>query len=351
MPRFFVSLIVVFAMTLQASGQESKDKITYALAIHGGAGSSPGMFSEKANQQRYDAMEAALSTGQEILAKGGTSLDAVEAVVRRLEDDPQFNAGRGAVFNSDSKHELDASIMDGSNLECGAVAGVTTIKNPISLARMVMTETNHVLLSGSGADLFGKSMKVPQVENTWFDTPATLKRWNEIQKKQENAAIKNRSLKRRDLEIVDMDTGSYMGTVGCVALDRHGNLAAATSTGGMTNKRFGRIGDSPIIAAGTYANNQNCAVSCTGIGEEFIRRAVAYDVAARMKYQMVPLQEAVNEILTNELPAEAGGIIAVDKDGNISMEFSTKGMARAAADSSGRFEVLWHLDQAETQQK
>ena len=208
MPRFLTSLLLVLAMTLQASGQESKDKITYALAIHGGAGSSPGMFSDKANQQRYDAMEAALSTGQKILAQGGTSLDAVEAVVRGLEDDSQFNAGRGAVFNADSKHELDASIMDGSNLECGAVAGVTTIKNPISLARMVMTETNHVLLSGSGADLFGKSMKVPQVDNTWFDTPATLKRWKKIQEKRDNASLKHQSLKRRDLEIVDMSLDS-----------------------------------------------------------------------------------------------------------------------------------------------
>jgi beta-aspartyl-peptidase (threonine type) len=298
------------------------------------------MFSDTANQQRFDSMKLALERGQKILVDGGTSLEAVETVVRLLEDDPQFNAGRGAVFNSDSRHELDASIMDGSSLACGAVAGVTTIKNPISLARLVMTDSRHVLLSGAGADLFGKTKQVEQVANDWFDTPATLKRWNEIQQQQQDNS--NGYLGPKRLRIVDMDTGSYMGTVGCVALDSHGNLAAATSTGGMTNKRFGRIGDSPIIAAGTYANNNTCAVSCTGIGEEFIRHVVAYDVAARMKYQAVPLSRAVQDILNEELPAAAGGIIAVDKDGNVSMEFSTGGMARAAADSGGRFEVLWH---------
>lgn len=342
MARFTISLFLVLAMTIQGSTQETNAPRSYAIAIHGGAGSSPEMFSAEANQQRFDAMEAALKKGTEILAKGGSSLDAVETVVRFLEDDPQFNAGRGAVFNADSRHELDASIMDGSTLACGAVAGVTTIKNPISLARLVMTDTPHVLLSASGAEQFGKSKNVPQVENTWFDTPATLKRWKEIQEKQKPSEQAEHSIKRKDLEIIDMDTGSYMGTVGCVALDSQGNLAAATSTGGMTNKRFGRVGDSPIIAAGTYANNNTCAVSCTGIGEEFIRHVVAYDVAARMKYKSSSLEDAVNDILEHELPKAAGGIIAVDKDGRISMEFSTRGMARAAADSTGRFEVLWH---------
>jgi len=342
MARFTISLFLVLAMTIQGSTQETNASRSYAIAIHGGAGSSPEMFSAEANQQRFDAMEAALMKGKEILAKGGSSLDAVETVVRFLEDDPQFNAGRGAVFNADSRHELDASIMDGSTLACGAVAGVTTIKNPISLARLVMTDTPHVLLSASGADQFGKSKNVTQVENTWFDTPATLKRWKEIQEKQNPSEQAEHSIKRKDLEIIDMDTGSYMGTVGCVALDSQGNLAAATSTGGMTNKRFGRVGDSPIIAAGTYADNNTCAVSCTGIGEEFIRHVVAYDVAARMKYKSSSLEDAVKDILAHELPKAAGGIIAVDKDGRISMEFSTRGMARAAADSTGRFEVLWH---------
>jgi len=342
-------LVVVLSMTLTQSSmaqdqtgdqtpESNSPKVTYALAIHGGAGSSPDKFTDEANQKRYESMEEALKIGQSILKEGGTSLDAVEAVVRYLEDNPRFNAGKGAVFNADSQHELDASIMDGSNLACGAVAGVKTIKNPISLARKVMTETDHILLAGPGAEQFGEQQQVDQVTNDYFDTPATLKRWQEYQRKLKEQG----SVDRHDFELVDMDTGSYLGTVGCVALDSHGNLAAATSTGGMTNKRFGRIGDSPIVAAGTYANNKSCAVSCTGKGEEFIRRAVAYDVAARMRYAKSPLGQAVQTILKDELPEAAGGIIAVDKDGNISMEFSTKGMARAAADSNGRFDVIWH---------
>jgi beta-aspartyl-peptidase (threonine type) len=337
-------------MTAQGIAQESDPPVTWALAIHGGAGSSPDMFSAEANQQRYNSMRQALETGSTILAEGGTSLDAVEAVVRLLEDDPQFNAGRGAVFNADSRHELDASIMDGSNLACGAVAGVTTIRNPVSLARLVMTETGHVLLSGSGAEAFAATMQVERVENSWFDTPATLQRWKEIRKEQEdgNSQLNRREL-RRKLQIVDMDTGSYLGTVGCVAVDRQGNLAAATSTGGLTNKRFGRIGDSPIIAAGTYASNDSCAVSCTGIGEEFIRHVVAYDVAARMKYKGTPVDQAVREILASKLPEAAGGIIAVDHRGNVTMQFSTAGMARAAADSRGRFDVFWHQQESGSQ--
>lgn len=342
--RLILVTAMVFSMAITEHTQAQNDKPAYALAIHGGAGSSPDMFSDEANQQRHDSMEHALKLGQKILAEGGTSLDAVEAVVRYLEDDPQFNAGRGAVFNAASGHELDASIMDGSNLACGAVAGVKTIKNPISLARLVMTDTRHILLSSEGADLFGKEKNVEQVENNYFDTPATLKRWNELQKKLRDQG----QIQRSDIKIVDMDTGSYMGTVGCVALDSHGNLAAATSTGGLTNKKFGRVGDSPVIAAGTYADNKTCTVSCTGIGEEFIRHVVAYDVAARMKYKGSQVDQAVRDILADELPDAAGGIIAVDKDGNISMEFSTGGMARAAADSNGRFEVLWRQSDATT---
>ena len=255
----FTVAICVFGNGHLLAQETEQDRLTYALAIHGGAGSSPDMFTDEQNQQRFDSMEKALAAGKKILAEGGTSLDAVELVVRMLEDDPQFNAGKGAVFNAASGHELDASIMDGSNLACGAVAGVKTIKNPISLARLVMTETPHVLLSSDGADQFGKSQGVQQVENNYFDTPATEKRWKEFQQKlkerkdQPDQASTDRGT-RNALEFASLDTGSYMGTVGCVALDSHGNLAAATSTGGMTNKQFGRVGDSPIIAAGTYAD-------------------------------------------------------------------------------------------------
>lgn len=316
--------------------QGNEAKMKYAIAIHGGAGSSPKRFSDENNQKRHDAMKKALEIGTEILKTGGTSLDAVEKVVRFLEDDSQFNAGVGAVFNAAGSHELDASIMDGETSACGAVAGVTTAKNPISLARLVMTETRHVLLSGPGADAFAKQMKVDLVEPSHFDTPATLKKWNAMR-----AKVGETSWKKDTPKIYDMDTGSYMGTVGCVALDEHGNLAAATSTGGLTNKKFGRIGDSPIVGAGTFADNKTCAVSCTGIGEQFIRHAVAYDVAAQMKYRGYSVEKSVKDILDNRLNKGDGGIIAVAHDGSISMEFNTDGMARAAADSSGRFEVKW----------
>lgn len=320
-----------------AEGKQGNDaKMKYAIAIHGGAGSSPKRFSDENNQRRHDAMKKALEIGTEVLKNGGTSLDAVEKVVRFLEDDSQFNAGVGAVFNAAGSHELDASIMDGKTSACGAVAGVTTAKNPISLARLVMTETRHVLLSGPGADAFAKQMKVDLVEPSHFDTPATLQKWKAMR-----AKVGETSWKKDTPKIYDMDTGSYMGTVGCVALDTNGNLAAATSTGGLTNKQFGRIGDSPIVGAGTFANNKTCAVSCTGIGEQFIRHAVAYDVAAQMKYRGYSVEKSVKDILDNRLNKGDGGIIAVAHDGSISMEFNTDGMARAAADSSGRFEVKW----------
>ena len=321
-------LFAFLATILIASAQEGD----YAIAIHGGAGSAAKNFSAEANAKRRASMEEALKRGTTILKEGGTSLDAVEAVVRYLEDDAQFNAGRGAVFNAKGSHELDASIMDGKDLSCGAVAGVTTAKNPISLARRVMTETRHVLLSGSGADQFAKEQKVELVENDYFHTEAARKAWERSQaRKREQSST---------LLSEDHD-GIIKGTVGCVALDKHGNLAAATSTGGLTNKQFGRIGDSPIVGAGTYADNATCAVSCTGVGEEYIRRAIAYDVAAQMRYADKSIEAAADEILTKRLAKGTGGIIAVDKDGRITMQFNTGGMPRAAADSKGRYEVLW----------
>ncbi len=309
--------------------------IKYAIAIHGGAGSAPSQFSDEANGRRHASLTHALQTGRDILKNGGTSLDAVEAVVKLLEDDPQFNAGKGAVFNAESGHELDAAIMDGRSKACGAVAGVTNVKNPISLARLVMTDTRHVLLAGAGAEKFAAQQQVTLVDPEYFDTPATLKRWEEFQQQRDKNGA-------RELQLIDLDTGSYMGTVGCVALDSHGNLAAATSTGGLTNKQFGRIGDSPIIGAGTYADNQSCAVSCTGVGEQFIRNAVAYDISAKMKYLHVDVEQAVSDVLNKQLRPGDGGIIAVAQNGDISMQFNTAGMARAAADSNGRFEVRWH---------
>jgi len=308
----------------------------YAIAIHGGAGSSPDMFSPEGNLARRKSMEQALTIGNDILKKGGAALDAVEQVVVYLENDPQFNAGVGAVFNAVGSHELDASIMDGSNLGCGAVAGVSHVKNPISLARLVMTGTSHVMLSGTGAEDFAREMKVEMVEPEHFDTPKSKEAW-------ERTKIRLSQLKPGEPapKAIEEIGASQIGTVGCVALDSHGNVAAATSTGGMSNKKYGRIGDSPVIGAGTYADNKTVAVSCTGNGEEFIRHVVAAEVAAQIRYKGCTAAEAVAEMLNNRLQPDDGGIIAVCPNGEITMQFSTKGMARATADSSGRFEVLW----------
>lgn len=322
---FFSSLVLGL---LAVAGEAQENAPSYAIAIHGGAGSAPSRFSKEANASRAASMKKALEIGVALLEKGGSSLDAVEAVVNFLEDDPQFNAGRGAVFNAAGGHELDASIMDGKTLACGAVGGVTTVKNPVSLARRVMTETRHVLLAGPGADQFAKEQGVQRVDQAYFDTEAARKDWDEARARQGSQSR--------------VDSANIIkGTVGCVALDQHGNLAAATSTGGLSNKKFGRVGDSPIVGAGTYADNATCAVSCTGVGEEFIRRAIAYDISAQMRYAERAVDQAVKEILDNRLEKGMGGIIAVDKDGQITMQFNTGGMPRAAADSRGRFDVIW----------
>ncbi len=290
----------------------------WALALHGGAGHiSKDMKPTRADAYRT-SLQRALELGRTILAKRGTSLDAVEAVVRALEDDKLFNAGKGAVYTHSGKHELDAAIMNGATLECGAVAGVRTVRNPISLARLVMEKSTHVFLAGPGAHSFARSQGVPVVDNRWFDTRRRRNKWQ-------------RTLLAEEL-----------GTVGCVALDTHGHLAAATSTGGVTNKRWGRVGDSPIIGAGTYANDRNCAVSCTGRGEQFIRNTVARDVAALVEYRAMPLADAAHGVIDGKLQPGDGGLIAVSKSGEIALVFNSAGMYRGAADSSGRFETaIW----------
>lgn len=326
----------------------------FAIAIHGGAGSSARNASDASIAKRKAALKMALQKGVGILESGGTALDAVENVIVILENDPQFNAGKGAVFNAEGSHELDASIMDGSNKACGAVAGVSHIKNPISLARLVMTKTPHVILSGAGAEVFAKQQNVHWVEPTYFDTPKArasferfklrVKAQNAKQKdtpKQKPTAAQQSLWQIRNHTSNDFDRQWNIGTVGCVVLDTHGNLAAGTSTGGMTYKKYGRVGDSPIVGAGTYADNETCAVSSTGIGEEYIRNVVAYDIAAQLKYKKVSLDEAVQDNLKHRLRQGDGGLIAVDHQGNISMGFNTGGMARAAADSQGRFEIIW----------
>lgn len=321
MPALMLASTLVMAARSGAEGADPVVKPKYAIAIHGGALDDVAKIAPERRAGMEAGLKKALEAGRKILADGGTSLDAVEQVVRILEDDPHFNAGKGAVYNSVGGHELDASIMDGRNKACGAVAGVTTVKNPISLARRVMTETRHVLLQSAGAEKFADEMKVDRVDNKYFDTDFQFQQWQERKRRQEAAGPTKK------------------GTVGCVALDSHGNLAAGTSTGGLTNKKFGRVGDSPIIGAGTYAENSTCAVSCTGTGEQFIRHTVSSDIAARLRYAKQSLPAAVREVLEKTLEPEDGGIIAVGADGTIVTDFNTDGMSRGAADSSGRFEV------------
>ena len=353
-PRTSVSDLVrsltICLLTLVAVGEGPSAEETvkprpsahYAIAIHGGAGSGPDRLSPEKREAYRASLATALRRGRDLLAAGKSSVDVVEAVVRYLEDDPQFNAGKGAVLNSRGSCELDASIMDGRNLAGGAVAGVTRVKNPISLARLVMERTRHVLLAGEGADQFAKQMGVPRVDPAYFLTPRSQRRFERIQKQ--------RSPKTPSKAPQDPARGSKagrvllqrerdLGTVGCVALDRHGNLAAATSTGGLSNKQYGRIGDSPILGAGTYAANATCAVSCTGTGEQFIRHAIAYSVSARVRLLGVDLATAVRTAIHETLDRGDGGVIAVDHRGNIAIDFSTTGMARGWANAAGVWEV------------
>lgn len=332
MNQLVLLALLVVAMTLgacAAGGGSQPVKGRFAIAIHGGAG----VLSKTAPPNEVEAYEAslreALTVGRDMLASGRTSLDTVEAVVRVLEDNPLFNAGKGAVFTADGTHELDASIMDGRDLSCGAVAGVKTVKNPISLARLVKEKTRHVLLASAGAERFADDMKVERVPNTYFDTDKrrrSLEEW-----KQENGVAMG-----------DAKPPYSYGTVGCVALDMEGNVAAATSTGGMTGKRFGRVGDSPIIGAGCYANNATCAVSCTGTGEQFIRHGVAKTISDRMDLAGERAQKAAEHLVFKTLEPDDGGLIVVSSTGEIVMVFNSEGMFRGAADSGGRFEVgIW----------
>lgn len=312
-----------------SAGTESRPR--WALAIHGGAGARPDASAPQLEVEYRAALTAALKLGAKILEGGGSGLDAVEQVVTFMEDEPLFNAGRGAVFNHQGRHELDASIMSGRDAACGAVAGVTTVKNPIRLARKVMEQTRHVLLAGPGADAFAEEIGFAPVPNDYFATERRRQQWQR-RRRQKSEEGRDPSDKRTDRK----------GTVGAVALDAAGNLAAATSTGGLTDKKFGRVGDSPIIGAGTYANNTTCAVSATGTGEEFIRHAVAHAISARIEFGGATLQEAVAAVVLGTLKPGDGGVIAVDKRGGIEAVYSTLTMLRGAADASGRFDVrVW----------
>ncbi|GAB3765187.1 isoaspartyl peptidase/L-asparaginase family protein [Spirosoma pomorum] len=339
--------IFFLTVSLLATSLISNAQSNITLVIHGGAGTitRKNMTPEKEKAYR-EVLNQALQTGYAILKKGGTSMDAVEATIRVMEDSPLFNAGKGAVFTHDGKNEMDAAVMDGKTLKAGSIAGVTTIKNPVSTARKVMDKSEHVMMIGSGAEAFAKKQSMEIVDPSYFYTEA---RWKALQN-----AIKE---EKPSLDHTGDTTGSLIddkifiegkkyGTVGCVALDKFGNLAAGTSTGGMTNKRYGRVGDAPIIGAGTYANNTTCAVSATGHGEFFIRSVVGYDISALMEYKGYSVKKAADEVVMKKLVERGGegGVIALDRKGNFAMPFNSEGMYRGYIKADGSSEVLIYKD-------
>lgn len=310
-----------------SDNQSDKSLVTrqeWAIVIHGGAGViSRDKMTPQMDKDYRAALAEAMGTGKKILSEGGSALDAVEKTINIMEDNPLFNAGKGAVFTHEGKNELDAAIMDGSNLGAGAVACVTDIKNPITAARRVMTNSPHVMLTGAGASQFAKEQGLEIVSQEYFYTDRRFRELKEALKKEE------------------------MGTVGCCALDKNGNLAAGTSTGGMTNKKYNRIGDTPIIGAGTYANNNTCAVSATGHGEFFIRWTVAHDISALMEYKGLSLKEASELVVNNKLvkAGGSGGVICVDKSGNVSLPFNSEGMFRGFATADGKEGIFIYKDE------
>lgn len=334
----FFALTFLFAMCTPPSGDSvdnaaakiepamnEASRVEYAIAIHGGAGViERGNMSPEYEAELREVLAKAVSIGEDLLIEGKPAEVAVVAVISYLEDMPQFNAGKGAVFTYDGTNELDASIMRGRDLEAGAVSGVTGVKHPIQLAQKVMEESVHVMLSGKGAEEFAREQQLELVPASWFHTERRFESW---QKARQEADGKPR-----------LSEDGKFGTVGCVAFDKQGHLAAGTSTGGMTLKRYGRVGDSPIIGAGTYVDDRSCAVSATGHGEFFIRYSVAHDISARMLYGGKSLEEASNEVIMGELKdvGGEGGIIAVDNRGNISMPFNSAGMYRGFATPSSR---------------
>lgn len=299
------------------------------LAIHGGAGTILRSSMTAELQQQYEqGLQDALQAGYSVLQGGGSAVDAVQAAVVSLEDFPLFNAGRGSVFNNAGGHEMDASIMDGSNIDAGAVSGIRNVKNPVLLARTIMDKSEHVLLCGQGAEQFAKQQGLQFEDDAYFYVQHRYEQWQQ-------------ALKEDSISLDHND--KKFGTVGAVALDTNGNLAAATSTGGMTNKKFGRMGDSPIIGAGTYANNNTCAISCTGHGELFIRSVVAYDISCLMEYKGLSLREACDVVVHDKLVKiqGEGGLVALDKHGNIELPFNSEGMYRGYATGDERKVMIY----------
>ena len=348
--RIFLSLFVL--LSLGASMNEQAEKPDYVLVIHGGAGNiTPDKLAPELEAKFRKDLLAALAAGDEVLKRGGAALDAITASIQVLEDSPLFNAGRGAVFNAEGKNELDSSIMDGRTLDAGAVSGVKNIKNPILLARAVMEQSPHVMMQGHGAEAFAAISGIETADDAYFFTEYRWEQYENARNKGLDPALDHDGRApdggNDQASTGGPLTGDYkFGTVGAVALDKHGNLAAGTSTGGMTLKMHGRVGDSPIIGAGTYANNASCAVSSTGHGEFFIRATVARNICALMEYGNLSLQQAADRIVMNELVDMGGdgGVIAVDKEGNIATPFNTAGMYRGMVSSLRAADVAVYRD-------
>ncbi len=333
MKKILAILFIFFCFT--ASGQRK-----FVLVVHGGAGSMErGMLTPAQERAYEEGLSKALAAGAGILRSGGKAVDAVETAVQILEDDPLFNAGKGSVFTYEGKNKMDASIMDGKNLRAGSVAGVSVIKNPVSAARAVMDKSTHIMLTGEGAEQFAAQNGCTLADSAYFFTE---ERWKSLERQKKSDSAKTGSHKLLPVD----DPDNKYGTVGAVALDIHGDLAAATSTGGMTNKRFGRIGDSPIIGAGTYADNKTGAVSCTGWGEYFIRLVMAKTICDRMEYGQQSLKEAADDMILRELPSLGGngGLIATDKNGNIIMVFNTRGMFRGYITEAEKPHIFIYAD-------
>lgn len=337
-------IAVLVSVAVMAMGTAAQAQPKWALVVHGGAGVIERKDLSPAQEKAYrEAMAKVANVGADVLRKGGSALDAIEAAIHLLEDDPLFNAGRGAVFTAEGRNELDSSIMDGSNLKAGAVAGVTTVRHPISLARAVMEKSPHVFLIGEGAETFAQTQKLERVEPSYFFTE---RRWQSLERELKRqglpvparpAGVRTDALAAlvhdedggRNADLIDLH--KKFGTVGVVALDSHGNVAAGTSTGGTTAKRWGRVGDAPIIGAGTYASNKSCAVSATGTGEYFIRLTVAREICALVEHKGMSLQAAADQVIQKDLTALKGdgGVIAVAPNGDMAWSFNTSGMYRA----------------------
>ena len=343
MKKTIFSLAIIFIFFGCKTEQKASEAIKqneFAIIIHGGAGTILKKNLTPEKEAAYKAkLEEAIKVGHTILKNGGTSGDAVVKTIQVMEESPLFNAGKGAVFTNDGTNELDASFMDGKTQNAGAVAGVKDIKSPIEAARKVMTDSEHVMLSGKGASKFAKEKGLEIVNPSYFYTERRFKSLQRIKDK-EKTELDHDEDKKAAFFDADIKNAKF-GTVGCVALDKNGNISAGTSTGGMTNKRWGRIGDAPIIGSGTYANNLTCGVSSTGWGEYFIRAQVAYDISAQMEYQNKSLKDATKDVIQNKLTklGGTGGVVALDKNGNMSFEFNTAGMYRASMNDKGELVV------------